>query len=209
MKSASKIKKKASQARETNWTFDKRAPGEKTVLLASIPWGLWYTWLSETGFRCRKIWLILGYRNPISPLCTSRPSSCQLRKCGRVLSPAFKVAKIQRNSLCNTFNLSIRFTAVVVNSHTTASMITCNELLTSMFSYCNILAVSVQINKYSFNCKEWSQLFIFFSWVSFSNKKFEGGLVAGKFWDEMNNFSLSFKSSANKSKASWCKEQML
>ena len=40
LKSASKIKKKASQARETTWTFDKRAPGEKTVLLASILWGL-------------------------------------------------------------------------------------------------------------------------------------------------------------------------
>ena len=99
-----------------------------------------------------------------------RPSSWQLRKCGNVSSPASKLQKSQHNSLWNTFNLFVRFTAGEAGSHLTASIITCDEMSSSMSSWCNIHSISVQIKKYSFKYKGWWELFLLFSWVLFQIK---------------------------------------
>ena len=71
----------------------------------------------------------------------------RLAKRSNVSSMAQVEQKIWHNSLYNTFNLSIRFTAIKVDSYLTASVITCNEMLTNMFRYCDIHSISVQINK--------------------------------------------------------------
>ena len=50
-----------------------------------------------------------------------RPSLAE--KMWQCFVDGFKVAKTHPNSLCNTFNLSVRFIAVEADSHLTASMI--------------------------------------------------------------------------------------
>ena len=86
----------------------------------------------------------------------SRPSSCQLRKCGSVLSPTSKKEKFQHSSLATLSTIPSDSQQSKRDSHLTASTITCNELHTSMFSYCNIHSISIQINKCSFKCKGWN-----------------------------------------------------
>ena len=134
--------------RVQRWCFPRST---QTTLIGPLPIYI-AIWRQFGG---RHIWLFSGHRNLISLWCTS------------ILALSL-AEKMWQCFVTTTFNLTIRFTAVEADSHLTASMITCKwNAYQQLFRYCNIHSISVQINKYSFKCKEWSQLFLLFSWVLF------------------------------------------